>query len=190
MKPSSTIAISLFLLTIGLTGCGWMAEEAAEKAIEFSASADGKSVDVEIDPESGSVSIKSDEGDLSFNVENDSGRFELNSEDGTVKIATGEDAEIPDDFPKDVPLFPGFKPVMVQSLPGGTMSLAGSVPSSIPSVKSFYDQAANREGWTETASISQQHVASLSYTKEDRMLQVTATPDVAGTMISVTTGKN
>lgn len=182
-------SVGLMLLAVpALCGCDWLAGEAAEKAFEFSASADGEDVDVEIDPESGSVSIKSDKGDISLNVEDDSGEFELNSQEGTVRIATGKNAAIPDDFPKDVPLFPGFQPDMVQSLPGGTTSLAGAVPASIPAVKSYYDQAALREGWTETESIAQEHVASLNYTKGERTLQVTAIPDMSGTMVSITTG--
>lgn len=179
----STRYLAVGAVLIAFTsGCGWFAEETA--------SADGKDVDVEIDPDSGNVTVKSDEGDLSISVENDSGEFELTNKEGTVKIATGKEAKIPDDFPDDVPLFPGFKPDMVQSLPNGTIALAGSVQVSIPAVKMHYDRAARAQGWTETGSIAEQHVASLSYTKDDRMLQVTATPDVAGTMISLTTGRN
>lgn len=181
-------AVLVSIAAAGLTGCDRIAEWAGENIFEFAASSNGEEVDVEIDRESGNGSIKTKDGDASSDGENDSGRFELSGKDGTVRVATGKEAALPDDFPKDVPLFPGFKPDMVQSLPGGTISVAGAVPVSIPSVKSFYDQAAKREGWTETESIAQEHVASLSYTKEERVLQVTAIPDISGTMVSLTTG--
>lgn len=137
--------------------------------------------------EAGLESVEPDQEEVQVDVEDDSGQFELTNEEGTVRIATGKNAAIPDDFPKDVPLFPGFKPDMVQWLPSGQVALAGSVPVSIPSVKSYYDRMAATNGWISTGSISEHHVASLNYAKDERTLQVTATPDVSGTMISITT---
>lgn len=184
---SNVIPIALLVAAAAsLTACEWIAERTAELV----ASANGSEVDMDMDQESGDATTESEDGNVAIDMEDDSGRFELTGEDGSVvRIATGKDAAIPDDFPSDVPLFPGFKPDMVQSLPGGTVAVAGSVPAAIPSVKSYYDQAALREGWTVTGSIGEEHVASLTYTKGERMLQVTATPDMAGTMISITTGK-
>lgn len=93
-------------MAIGLTGCGKLAEEAIEQAVEAES---GEDVEIDFDSDDGSFSIEGEDGE-SFNfdvdAEGETSSFSGTDEDGnTFEMTSGGD--LPDDWPDDVPVPPG-----------------------------------------------------------------------------------
>lgn len=94
-----TVLASTSVLVLALAGCGAIAEQVTEKAIEEGIEAEGGGdVDLDFDGENGSLSVESSEG--SFSV--------------------GTDQDVPDDFPADVPLPEDATVVMSMNFDDGT----------------------------------------------------------------------
>lgn len=180
-----TLAWVAALSVLTLSGCGKAAEEAAEKALELSASADGEEVDVEIDGESGTMTVASSEGDVTISADAEEGSFEMTNADGSVAAAAGSAAKIPDEFPSDVPVYPGLKLDAVVAMPGEGYSISGTVPDSPEEVRKFYQSETSGKGWNETSSISQEELTSLSYEQGDRTMKVTAMLQGDATDVSI-----
>lgn len=92
------------LLALGVTGCGALAEEAIEQAIEADS---GESVEIDFDGEDGTLSIEGENGEeFSIDVDEDgdgSSVMSSTDEDGnTFEMTTGEG--LPDDWPSELPV--------------------------------------------------------------------------------------
>lgn len=96
---------SLFL-AIGLTGCGAIAEEAIEQAIEADS---GESVEIDFDAEDGTLSIEGENGEeFSIDVDEDGEAAVMSGSDdegNTFEMVTGEG--VPDAWPSELPVPPG-----------------------------------------------------------------------------------
>lgn len=98
---ATTLAL---VLATSLAGCGKLAEEAIEQAVE---SDTGEDVEIDFDSEDGSFSIEGENGE-SFNfdldAEGESSTFSGTDEEGnTFEMSTGS-GELPDEWPDDVPV--------------------------------------------------------------------------------------
>lgn len=96
------------LLALTVTGCGAIAEEAFEQAVESEAGGD---VEIDFDGDDGTFSIEGENGE-SFSIDvdenSDDGEAVISStdEDGnTFEMATG--ADLPDNWPGELPVPPG-----------------------------------------------------------------------------------
>lgn len=153
-----------------LTSCGGKPEQAAgeaaiEKAIEASAAAEGKDVDVDL--KGGSMTVK--------------------SSDGKATIVTGENVEIPSDFPKDVPVYQGAKIQMALKEAGHTLRLTSS--DSVDKITEYYKKEVAGQGWTEDTVVSQgnpQPMSMLGYKKDKRILSIVITKEEDGTGVTLT----
>lgn len=91
------------LFALSMTGCGAIAEEAIEQAIE---SDTGESVEIDFDGEDGTISIEGENGEeFSIDVDEDGGSSVMSStdEDGnTFEMTSGEG--LPDDWPSELPV--------------------------------------------------------------------------------------
>ena len=123
--------LAAVLAASALTGCGFAAEQASEKIIEGSTGAD-----VEIDDDGESVSME--------------------TEDGSVNIAGGESAEVPSDFPSDMPLYDGTLNVStaVDTADGKIYSLGIQTDDDAMDVASWYADELDAEGWTTLSEIT------------------------------------
>ena len=194
--------ISLLAIAFAVAGCG---EKAAETAIEIMAEAaaarDGQSIDFEIDgdtitvktndgtteltidAERGVVSIVSDEGNVRATADDQGSRFE--SDDGT--ILTGDQAKLPDDFPEDVPLYPGLKLNVVSDMQNGAaIMVQGEVDATIEEISAYYEKEAADQGWTTETEMKQPQMAMYIFKKDGRTMQVLAVPEDDGVSLSVT----
>ncbi|MBI4559560.1 MAG: hypothetical protein HY706_18390 [Candidatus Hydrogenedentes bacterium] len=151
-------------------GCGQKAsevvgEKVAEKAIEAGAAKEG--VKAKVDISGDSVAIQTTEG----------------------SVTIGEKAEIPEDFPKDIPLYPGQTLVMVSSAAENqTFTVQAKTGDATEKVADHYKKEAPANGWIEETSVTQsgeQPMQLLVYKKDSRTLNVTVTKDTEGTMISL-----
>ena len=93
-------------LALSLAGCGQLAEEAIEQAVENES---GEDVEIDFDSDDGSLSVTGEDGE-EFNLEvgedGETSSFSGTDEEGnTFEMITGEG--VPDDWPNDVPVPPG-----------------------------------------------------------------------------------
>ncbi len=93
-------------LTLSLAGCGQLAEEAVEQAIENES---GEDVEIDFDADDGSISVTGEDGEefnLDVGEDGETSSFSGTDEEGnTFEMITGEG--VPDDWPNDVPAPPG-----------------------------------------------------------------------------------
>ena len=197
MKPrfSWTIIVGLAIVVALPQGCSCrrkVADKVVEKAIEAQAKKDGKDVDVKMDTKGGSMSIKSKDGSESVDMKADGRSFTVKTKDGTM--VSGDAAKLPDTFPKDVPVFPGAKLLMVSTeTQNESFSIQMTSTDSIENVASYYKKELAAKGWTEAQSMTQggdRPMQMLNCTKEDRMVMMTASRDGDKTSITMMTGKN
>lgn len=148
---------ALLLAASLITGCGQkiaekVSEKVAEKAIENEAAKQGQKVDVDIS--SGKMTVKTDEGTMEYDAEK--GTSVMRSETGETVLATGEKAEIPADFPKDVPLYTNMKPNLVgRDESEKTITVSASSPDPCDKITAFYRDGMKQQGWTEETSLTQ-----------------------------------
>ena len=187
------VGLVALLLTLG---CGQKASETvAEKAIESAMSADGQKVDVKLDSSGGgfSMSVKGEDGatqqmTVTSSGDEDNLTMTVQGQDGPMSMVAGEAATLPADFPKDVPLLPGMKLTMVQSMPTQKAYVAqGTTDKAMAAVAAFYKEQAAAQGWTERMAMNQAGMHMLNYEKSGRALSVMLNQDGAHTVIQLTT---
>jgi hypothetical protein len=157
------------LVVILSFACGKSAEKTAEKALEKSLEdpiGDGAEVDV------------SDQG------------MTITSEDekGAYTWQAGDEAKIPDSFPKDVHVYERAAIQMSSDSPEGiTLVLATDDP--ISKVVATYEEKMVADGWTKQTSSTMSGTQMLIYTKGDRGANVGVFDQDGSTQISLTLSK-
>lgn len=166
----STTAVLAGTLLFTAAGCGKIAEKASEKIVEKGIEA-GTGAKVDIDGKGGGLKIETDEGSMTFDA--DEGGFRMETEDGSYRAGAG----MPDDWPDDIPLPPGFEVVSGHDSRDGeneTVSVTGSVDGGPEEVMAFYTDGLS--GWTEAnrSTMGDDSFKQLSTTWEngDRTLMV------------------
>lgn len=188
----------LVAIVLVLGGCGQrmadkIAEKALEETIERAAEDGGDDVDVDVDVSSGKMTVTSTgtggEGEtVRMEFDEDSGT--ITTADGTSEITMGKGAKMPDDFPKDVPVYKNATIQMAgQEAAQGMMTVSMTCPDAFDKVVNFYEEQASAQGWHEQMSMNQGGTMQmLSYSKDDRILNVTVSQTDEGTGIHVNTG--
>jgi hypothetical protein len=153
------VFFSIFLVT----GCGERAEEKAmEKKIE---KATGAKADV----------------DLS----NKGMKITGETEGGKYTVTTGEETEIPKDFPNDVFIYRPSKAIMAMKIPEG-YSIALTTRDNRSKVLSAYRQEMKAKGWSEETYISMGPQSVLVYEKNDRAANISIVTSDKALQINVT----
>lgn len=188
MKMSEN-AMAAFLLVSALgllAGCGKKAEDAiAAKALEKAIKADGGDADVKIkDGKVVSATVTKD-GQTTSITNSENGGMKVTGENGTVTVATGDEAKVPADWPKDIPVYPGIKLDMVSGGPGNYVIL-GTVSDAPEKGVAFYEKALKDGGWTEAMNMKQPGGAMLMFSKDKRSVAVNVAKAEAGTTLGVT----
>lgn len=143
-----------------VAGCG---EKAAETIAEKAMESEGGQADVDIRGDS--AVVRTESGD----------------------IAIGSAAKIPDDFPKDVPLYPNLTPNVVSSIAReGSYSLQGEVKAGMAEVAEYYKKEALAQGWEQRQLVEQPQFVMLTYEKGERALNVMINTEGGTTMLIVT----
>lgn len=102
----TAVIVSMLLVLLAASGCFGqnIAEKIAEEAIEKAIEKDSGE-NVEIDLEDGEMTIQGDDGEV--NISSDDDTVKIESDDGEVTFGSG--AELPDDFPGNVPVYPDME---------------------------------------------------------------------------------
>jgi len=128
---------------------------------------------------------EADSGDTMI-IETDNGPVEVASHSGSATMISGSSAAIPDNFPKDVPVYTGFKPnTGWDSSNPNEFAFMGDVDATPNEVHAYYKKNAAAKGWTEVMSVTEEPTLMLSFTKDTRSLMVTATAENNGTAMSI-----
>jgi len=143
-------------------GCGKSPEEKAiEKTVEKAIGGDAKV-------------------DLSNKGMNVSGR----TKEGAFSISTGEEIEVPKDFPADVLVYRPSKVVTAANMPEG-QSLALTTSDESTKVVEAYKREMVAQGWSEQTSLNMGAQSMLVYEKENRAANVTIAPTDGETQVTM-----
>lgn len=141
------VIVGVVVVGLILNGIGNKAsEEAAERAIE---AATGGRVDVDADD--GEVTVRTEEGTWSTS------------------------AELPDDFPSDVPLYPDAEvqgSVAAAGQQGGGISVGLQTDDDLSDVTAWYKREVPAKGWTVTTDATVNGALILGASKDGRTLSV------------------
>lgn len=113
----------------------------------------------------------------------------MQSAEGNITVSGGANAKIPEAFPKDVPLYPEMKLMLVQSAPDQqAYILQGQTTDSMDKVAAHIKKEAAAQGWTETLSMHQPGdppMQMMGYTKDSRALNYVLNAEGGGTIIHI-----
>jgi hypothetical protein len=140
----------------------------------------------------GKVIHESDDGKVSVKQDGDSVSVTMEGKDGTAQYTAGAAAKLPADFPDDVPTYPGMALEMSGQM-GKMLTVQARTPDAMQQVGEHIKKGAAENGWAEAMSMNQsaggQSSMIMSYTKADRVLNLTLAQEDQGTMISIVTGQ-
>lgn len=151
------IVVVVVLVVLGIIGSvlsGLFARKVAEKGVE-------------------SVLSKVTNGTVDVDTKNNS--VTINTGDGTATIGT---QELPSDFPKDIPVYPGATVLgsVTGSATAGGLFVSMNSTDSLDAVKSYYDSKLVENGWTKEEGVNLGTIVNIAATKGDQRLSVTLTP--------------
>ena len=110
-------------------------------------------------------------------VSKDGAEVTFKTDKGEMKIAGGDDATLPNDFPKDVYLPSGYKVESSMQMPGAlVVSLAA--PGQVSSLFADASKQMQAEGWKQTLAMQQSgETQMLAFEKENRSAMVSFDAD-------------
>jgi len=167
------------------------ADRSTEKAVERALAAQGQNAKVSIDGSEQKMSVTiQDENNQQTQV-NVTGSGEnitwnMSGSDGTMTMKTGAAAKIPDDFPKEVPLYPGMTVEMLMTTPDAGLSVNALSSDPLDAVADFYREQCKSKGWTEQMNMTQsgeEAMVLLVFGRDERILSVTVTKEAEHTRI-------
>lgn len=161
--------IGLVVVIVLLAAAGWgysrwntqrKAEKALNQLTQILTNASGGQVKVDVDADGQSVDISVNGGSLQV----------------------GTNAKVPDDFPNDIPIYPGstvassFSATQLGTTTGQSVTLTTS--DAVATVAAYYKQQMVQQGWTSVSTFDIAGVSQLSYSKGTRTASVSvATQD-------------
>lgn len=194
-------------------------ETIAEKAIEKALSSDGNKVDVKIgkDGQASNITVQGTDSDgnkidMTMNVDGGQGTLKMNDKnmdmtmsgdgdkgslqikgpEGTMTMTTGDGAVLPPNYPKDIPLYPGLKLNMVQTIPeNNTFVVQGFSDDPLDKVAAFCKEKMPANGWTEQTSMNQggdSPMAMFAFQKDQRTMSILIGKEENQTSISISAG--
>jgi hypothetical protein len=201
MKTQTLVGMGILLaVAVAFSGCGGekAGQKVAEKAMEKALSQDGKKVDVDLGKDGQSLSMKvqgaeaeSESMDMNVSGDGKDSTMTIQTADGAMVMTTGANAKLPDDFPKDIPQYPGMKLDMVHAM-GEAVSVQATTSDALDKVGAFYKKECVAQGWTEQMSMSQpgeEAMQMLTFEKSGRTLSLVASKEGDTVRISLTTAK-
>jgi len=202
MKTQASIGMGILLaVAVAFSGCGGekAGQKAAEKAMEKAMSQDGKKVDVDLGKDGQSLSMKvqgaeAESESMDMNVSGDAkdSAMTVQTADGAMVTTTGANAKLPDDFPKDIPQYPGMKLDMVHAM-GDSVTVQATTSDALDKVGAFYKKECVAQGWTEQMSMNQpgeEAMQMLTFEKAGRTLSLVIATENGAVRISLTTAKS
>ena len=154
--------ICVFCLMLILAGCGKEVQESTmEKKIEQATG-----------------------GDAEVDLSDDGMKITGKTEEGEYAITSGEETEIPEDFPSDVFIYRPSKAVMAMKVPDG-YSVTLTTKDDKAKVVEAYKGQMQAKGWSEEGSMNMGSHSMLVYEKDGRNANINIIPSDDGVQINV-----
>ena len=108
--------------------------------------------------------------------------------DGSVPSSSGGGVKVPEDFPKDIPVYSGATLIIHQSVKNGRY-LQLKTSDAADKVTAFYKEKLKAEGWKQVSESSSESprsgITTLMNTKDNRTLSVVISQDDEGTSLTL-----
>lgn len=169
------------LFALSLAGCGKLAEEAFEQAVENET---GEDVEIDFDSDDGSFTIEGENGEefsLDIDDNGEAATMSGTDEDGnTFEMSTGQ--EVPDEWPDDVPTPPGsvISATVISDNGEQMLSIAAEVPDAERAFEGYVEQLKSIGFTTESTSSFESDGGSSSFAllnRDNSSVQVSSTTD-------------
>ena len=134
----------------------------------------------------GKSSYKTREGEVTVDKSSGQVTYEGKTKDGAVKVtASKAGVALPDDFPKDVPIYKGA--VVQMTSTQGKMTLVHlNVSDPVADVLKYYQDELKSQGWEIQSTMNMGEGSMLTAKKGDRECSAVVAKQDKGTMIQLT----
>jgi hypothetical protein len=136
------------------------------------------------------IELKGDKGTLTITRGDKEGHVNIKTEEGeTIKVSYGED-KLPDNFPKDVPIYSPSKVMMSQTIDSKKRIMASLSTEDDPSeVAQFYKKVLPQKGWKIKGEMSMGNMFLIQGGKGEIALNVTINREDQKTIVSLVIGE-
>lgn len=119
-------------------------------------------------------------------------KVSIASPQGDAEYQAGKNVELPQDFPTDVPTYPGMQ-LEFAGKAGAMFTINGKSTDAMAKVSEALKTEIGKQGWTQIMVMDQSAAGGtpgqmMSYSKNKRVLNVVLAGEGQGTNISITTG--
>jgi hypothetical protein len=204
MRPSKSqfskefIMKHFYILLVSIVlfhGCGGGGNE--ENASLPQEEPENVQVDMKKGDDSYTMKVTSGSEEIQLNAKgtgDDSYSMVVKSKEGEMKLVAGQDAKLPDNFPKDIPMYPGVTITFAQTMADNdSFTIQATTPDPLEKVIEFMKKELTTQGWTSNNIIEQTEgeteTSALMYLRENRLLNVLLTVDEGKTNLTINTQK-
>jgi len=126
------------------------------------------------------------DGEVTIDKKGGQVTFEGKSKQGDVKVSANDrGVALPDDFPKDVPIYQGAV-VKVASTQGKTMMVHMAVSASVADALKYYQDQLKDQGWEIQSTMNLGEGSMISAKKADRQCSAMVLKQDKGTIVQLT----
>ena len=215
MSRNGIRTITILAALVFVVGCGKKAGEVAQEKLLEAAINAGNNKDAKVDIKKDGLSIQTtNEKGEKIDMKMDGNKMTMTTKDGENGVTTitsdkntvtstsadgttvvsGEGAKVPDEFPKDIPVYAGVKVLSASSSPKEatfTLNLQSNDP--VKTVAEYYAKEMVAQGWKETQKMEESGdnpMIMLNYEKDNRIAMIHAMNDGGKATIMISTSKN
>ena len=134
------------------------------------------------------IKLTTDEGTLTVTGDSEKGQVNIKTDDGeTIEMSYGTKT-IPDNFPKDVPVYSPSQVKMTQVVDDNRSVVSLTTSDDISKVVAFYKKELVQQGWTIKNELTRGPMAVIQGEKEKRIINLTVNKKDNITAISLVLG--
>ena len=136
------------------------------------------------------IEVKTEDGSLTMTGDDKKGQINIKTEDGeTINVSYGK-GKLPDNFPKDVPIYSPSEVIVSQVIDEEKSVMVSLSTKDDPSIiAKFYKEKLPQEGWKIKNEMSMGNMVLVQGEKGEKVLNVTVNKDDQKTIISLVIGK-
>jgi hypothetical protein len=134
------------------------------------------------------IKVTTDEGTLTVTGDAEKGQVNIKTDDGeTIEMSYGSKT-IPENFPKDVPVYSPSQIRMTQVVDENKSVISLTTSDDIEKVTAFYKKELTKQGWTIKNEMSMGAMSLIQGEKEKRVLNLTVNKKEGETTVSLVVG--
>jgi cytochrome c-type biogenesis protein CcmE len=135
------------------------------------------------------VQFKGKDEDITVSGDENQGQVKIKTKDGESTISYNKD-KLPDNFPKDIPIYSPASVQMSQIMDNGKTVMASlNTTDDMAKVAAFYKKALTQAGWEIKADMNMGNTFLVQGEKGEQSLNVSATKEQDKTVITLALGE-